>query len=147
MKIKYLEQSKKFFREKCAEHNLKITPQRVAIYDEILKDKDHPSADVIYKRVRKTLQNISFDTVYRTLLSFSEIGIVNLVEGYGKKMRFEPNLHSHHHFICMKCHAIIDFHNDAYNSIEVPDELKKQFQVLSKRVVLEGICKECSKKG
>lgn len=138
--------AKDLFKAKCAEHRLKVTPQRVTIYDELLKAKDHPSADVIYKRVRGLLPNISFDTVYRTLLSFSEIGIVNQVEGYGEKKRFEPNLYSHHHFRCLKCHAIIDFSNDAYNNIVVPDELKKQFQVLSKRVVLEGICKDCSKK-
>lgn len=136
---------KEIFRAKCTAHSLKITPQRVTIYEELLKAKDHPSADAIYKRVRKTLPNISFDTVYRTLLSFSEIGIVNLVEGYGEKKRFEPNLNNHHHFRCIKCHAIIDFFNEAYNSIEVPCELKKQFQVLNRRVVLEGICRECSK--
>lgn len=137
--------ARELFREKCAEHNLKVTPQRVTIYDELLKAKDHPSADSIYKRVRSLLPNISFDTVYRTLLSFSEIGIINQVEGYGEKKRFEPNLYSHHHFRCLKCHVIIDFFNNAYNNIVVPEELKKQFQVLNKRVVLEGICKECIK--
>ncbi|MDD5255062.1 MAG: transcriptional repressor [Candidatus Omnitrophica bacterium] len=138
--------ARELFKEKCAEHNLKVTPQRVTIYEELLKAKDHPSADAIYKRVRSFLPNISFDTVYRTLLSFSEIGIINQVEGYGEKKRFEPNLYSHHHFRCLKCHAIIDFSHDAYNNIAVPDELKKQFQVLNKRVVLEGVCKECGKK-
>lgn len=136
---------KQLFRNKCAEKHLKITPQRVTIYEELLKAKDHPSADVIYARVRKSLPNISFDTVYRTLLSFSEMGVVNLVEGYGEKKRFEPNLYSHHHFRCMKCHTIIDFCNDAYNSIKVPVELQKQFNVLNKRVVLEGVCQECGK--
>lgn len=134
------------FRQKCAEHHLKITPQRVTIYEELLKSKDHPSADLIYHRVKKTLSNISFDTVYRTLLSFVEMGMVNLVEGYGEKKRFEPNLNRHHHFRCLKCHDIIDFHNDAYDSIDTPEEVKKQFRVLRTRVVLEGICKKCSGK-
>lgn len=125
---------------------MKITPQRVTIYEELLKSKDHPSADVIYHRVKKTLSNISFDTVYRTLLSFVEIGMVNLVEGFGDKKRFEPNLNRHHHFRCLKCHAIIDFHNEVYDSIETPEEVKKQFRVLRTRVVLEGICKKCSEK-
>ena len=54
----YIDTSKQFFKDKCAEHNLKITPQRVIIYEELSKSKDHPSADAIYKRVRKTLPNI-----------------------------------------------------------------------------------------
>jgi len=134
------------FFDKCAEKGLKITPQRSLIYDELTKAKDHPTADAIYKRVRKILANISFDTVYRTLLSFTEVGIVNLVEGYGEQKRFEPNLDQHHHFRCMKCHTIYDFENDAYNDIAVPESVQKQGVIISKRVVLEGICSKCKGK-
>ncbi len=141
-----IDNSIQFFQEKCLKHGLKITVQRVAIYEELLKARDHPSADDIYKRVRKTFPNISFDTVYRTLLSFSEIGIIKPVEGYGEKKRFDPNINKHHHFRCVQCHEIIDFVNESYDNIEVPQELEKQFIVLNKRVVLEGICKKCSKK-
>jgi Fur family peroxide stress response transcriptional regulator len=134
------------FYKKCAEHGLKITPQRKTIYEELVKAKDHPTADTLYKRARRSLSNISFDTVYRTLLSFTEMGIVTLVEGYGEQKRFEPNLHPHHHFRCIKCHTIFDFENDSYNDISVPQEIKKHGTVFSKRVVLEGICSRCKSK-
>jgi Fur family peroxide stress response transcriptional regulator len=136
-------QIKQTFTEKCLEHGLKITPQRSLIAEEISKAKDHPTADAIYRRVRKSMPNISFDTVYRTLLLFAEVGIVSLVEGYGEQKRFEPNDHHHHHCRCIKCHTIIDFCNDLYDSIKVPAEMSEQFQVLNKRVVLEGICSKC----
>ena len=134
---------KKMFFDKCAENGLKITPQRSIIFDELSKATDHPSAEVIYKRVRKTLSNISFDTVYRTLLSFTEIGIVNLVEGTGEQKRFEPNAHPHHHFRCMKCHTIYDFEHDAYDDIAVPEAVQRQGVIIHKRVLLEGICSKC----
>ncbi len=137
---------KKMFYDQCAEKGLKITPQRSLIFDELSKATDHPTADAIYKRVRKSLSNISFDTVYRTLLSFTEIGIVNLVEGSGEQRRFEPNLYQHHHFRCIKCHTIYDFENDAYNDIAVPEAVQKQGVIISKRVVLEGICSKCKGK-
>jgi len=137
---------RRMFYDKCAENGLKITPQRSLIFDELSKAKDHPTADAIYKRVRKSLSNISFDTVYRTLLSFTEIGIVNLVEGSGEQKRFEPNLHQHHHFRCIKCRTIYDFENDAYSDIAVPEAVKKQGVIISKRVVLEGICSKCKGK-
>ena len=145
MKIEQDELRKKFF-DKCAEEGLKITPQRSLIFDELSKAKDHPTADAIYKRVRKSLPNISFDTVYRTLLSFTEIGIVSLVEGTGEQKRFEPNLHRHHHFRCVKCYTIFDFENDAYDDIAVPDAVQKQGVIINKRVVLEGICSKCKGK-
>ena len=134
------------FYDKCAENGLKITPQRKLIFDELSKAKDHPTADAIYKRVRKTLSNISFDTVYRTLLSFTETGIVNLVQGTGEPKRFEPNLHQHHHFRCIKCYTIYDFENDAYNNIPVPEAVQRQGVAINKRIVLEGICSKCKEK-
>ncbi len=140
------EELKKFFYDKCADKGLKITPQRSLIFDEVSKATDHPTADAIYKRVRKSLSNISFDTVYRTLLSFTKIGIVNLVEGTGEQKRFEPNLHQHHHFRCIKCYTIYDFENDAYNDIAVPESVQKQGVIINKRVVLEGICSKCNGK-
>jgi Fur family transcriptional regulator, peroxide stress response regulator len=134
---------KKSFAQMCSQKGLKVTPQRSLIFEELSKAKDHPGADAIYKRVRKTMPNISFDTVYRTLLLFTEKGMVSLVEGYGEQKRFEPNDDNHHHCRCIKCHSIIDFCNDSYDAIQVPAELSKHFQVINKRVVLEGVCSKC----
>ncbi|MBN1823036.1 MAG: transcriptional repressor [Endomicrobiales bacterium] len=134
------------FSERCEKRGLRITPQRSIIYEELMKSADHPTADALYRRVRKRLANISFDTVFRTLMTFSENGIVNVVEGYGEMKRFEPDMENHHHARCVKCHKIIDFKNEAYDSIVVPQELQQRFKVLNKRVVLEGICEDCAKK-
>ena len=128
------------------ENGLKITPQRTAIYQELLKAKDHPSADIIYRRLVKKIPNISFDTVNRTLATFSKIGIANVVEGYGQPKRFDPDITIHHHFRCVQCDTIIDFHNKAYDNITVPKEIQKQFTVWNKKVVLEGLCNKCKKK-
>jgi len=134
------------FKKICAQKGLKITPQRIAVYEELLEAKDHPSADTLYRRVRKTFPNISFDTVYRTLLSLIELGLIKLVKSYDERKRFEPNMQNHHHCICIKCQKIIDFYNEEYNSIHIPKTLGRQFHVMNKRVVLEGICLECRDK-
>jgi Fur family peroxide stress response transcriptional regulator len=134
------------FYQKSKEHGLKITPQRTAIYQELLKAKDHPSADIIYKRIVKKIRNISFDTVNRTLLTFSKIGIASIVEGYGQPKRYDPDLSAHHHFRCTRCNKIIDFHNEDYDNLIVPREIQKQFTVFHKKVVLEGLCDRCKKK-
>ena len=133
------------FKEKCRMNALKITPQRMAIYEELLKAEDHPSADVLYNRVRNRLPNISFDTVYRTLLSFSETGIADVVEGYGEPKRFDPDTREHHHFRCAKCGKITDFHSDLYDNLKIPEEIRHEFKVTKKRVLLEGICENCGK--
>jgi Fur family transcriptional regulator, peroxide stress response regulator len=133
------------FYRKSKEHGLKITPQRTAIYEELLKAKDHPSADIIYRRIVKKIPNISFDTVNRTLLTFAQIGITNIVEGYGQPKRYDPDINTHHHFRCIQCNSIIDFQNRSYDNIAVPEEINKQFTVINKKVVLEGLCNKCRK--
>jgi len=77
--------------------------------------------------------------------SFSKIGITNVVEGYGQPKRYDPDMDIHHHFRCIQCNSIIDFHNREYDNITVPDEINKQFTVISKKVVLEGLCSKCRK--
>lgn len=134
-----------FFRKKCKEHNLKVTPQRIVIYKELLESKDHPNAEVLYKRVKNRIPDISFDTVNRTLLTFSKIGIVNIVEGYGEPRRFDPDIENHHHFRCVNCDSIIDFAYQPYEEISVPGNIKKRFIVLNKKVLLEGYCNKCRK--
>ncbi len=136
-------ESMEYFLEKCREYGLKITPQRRAVYEEILRAKEHPSADLVYSRLKRAFPNISFDTVNRTLLTFSKIGIINVVEGYGQPKRFDPNVSSHHHFRCVKCNAIIDFYNKSYDDMKVPKDILKKFTVLNKKVVLEGLCDKC----
>lgn len=133
--------------EKCQAHNLKVTPQRMAIYRELIDSKAHPTVDAMFQTVNKEFPNISYDTVSRTLLTFAEIGIVDLVEVYGGAKRFDPNVTSHHHLHCVFCGEIHDFKNDAYNDLKIPDNVPLGFTVLTSRVVLKGICEQCSNSG
>ena len=131
------------FESICREHGLSITPQRVAIYKELLSSLEHPSAIMIYKKVSQYYPNISLDTVNRTLLTFHEIGLAKAVGGSGDPKRFDPNLEPHHHFRCVSCGKIVDFLNDSYDSLEIPGEIQKKFVVLDKKVHLEGFCDQC----
>jgi len=131
------------FESICREHGLSITPQRVAIYKELLSSLEHPSAIMIYKKVSEYYPNISLDTVNRTLLTFHEIGLAKAVGGSGDPKRFDPNLEPHHHFRCVSCGEIIDFRDEFYDALEIPAEIKEKFVVLEKKVHLEGFCDQC----
>lgn len=134
------------FYEKCRNHDLKITPQRISIYQELVRSADHPSADVIFRRLRNAYPNISLDTVNRTLLTFAEIGIAQVVEGYGEPKRYDQNIDRHHHFRCIQCKRIIDFYNEEMDNLKIPSVISKRFIVLNRKVILEGICDICSDK-
>ncbi len=131
----------------CRANGLRLTPQRIAIYEEVKRSSTHPTAESIYRKIKKKYPNISFDTVNRTLLTFSDIGLLRVVEGYGEARRFDSNTKIHHHFICLKCGDIIDFNHKKYDQLNIPEEFKSNYQVTNKRVILEGICKKCISTG
>ena len=131
------------FKKKCREHHLKITPQRVAIYRELMKNDSHPSTDMMFQVIRKELPNISFDTVNRTLLTLSEIGVIEVLEVQGGPRRYEPNQELHHHFYCQKCREIIDLFHSGFGPIQVPEDIKRRFEIRSSRIVLSGLCDKC----
>ena len=134
------------FKLMCKKHSLKITPQRIAIYKELLNSQNHPSADEVFQTLKGDFSNISYDTVNRTLLSLAEIGLIDVVKSPGGARRFDPNPDSHHHLHCVKCGKIIDFTSEVCDKLKIPEEIQSQFTVLSKRVVINGICKGCRQK-
>jgi Fur family peroxide stress response transcriptional regulator len=131
------------FEAVCHTHGLSVTPQRVAIYKELVNSTDHPSAIMVHKQVTAYHPNISLDTVNRTLLKFREIGLARVVESSGRSKRFDANLEPHHHFQCIHCGRIVDFRSRAYDSLSLPDEIAERFLVTEKIIHLEGICDAC----
>lgn len=131
------------FVEICRRHGLKITPQRVSIYEAILGSSNHPFAEAIYRSIRDKHPGISFDTVNRTLLTFAEIGLIDIVEASGEARRFDVNTDRHHHVRCLRCGAIEDIYFEGYDDLGIPEEVKERFAVKRVRVVIEGICRNC----
>ena len=127
----------------CRKFGLRVTPQRIEIYKELIKTDEHPSAEILYEKVKKTYPNISFDTVNRTLLTLNEIGAAFIVEGSGDVRRFDGGMEKHQHFKCTKCKRIVDFHHKPFDDIKVPASIGKRFTVLRKSIYLEGICDLC----
>jgi Fur family peroxide stress response transcriptional regulator len=138
-----LDRKTAWFTGLCRERGLKVTPQRIAIYRELVGTNEHPSAETLYEKVRKVFPSISLDTVNRTLLTLKEIGAAFVVEGSGDAKRFDGDLEQHQHFKCVKCKRVVDFCHEPFNNIEVPQEMEEMFVVLRKSVYLEGICDFC----
>ncbi|MFC1761689.1 Fur family transcriptional regulator [Planctomycetota bacterium] len=131
------------FRQRCREHGLKVTPKRVLIYEELVQSKDHPSPEALFKRVQVKAPKISPDTVYRTLATFHEMGLVDMVEGFALTKRFDPNQGNHHHARCTRCQAILDFESPDYDQLKIPVAIREGFDVQRVRVTIEGFCKKC----
>ncbi len=133
------------FVKHCREKGLRVTPQRMAIYRELLKTDKHPSAEMLYKKIRGKFPNISLDTVNRTLMTLSEIGAAFIVEGSGDVRRYDAGMDEHQHFRCVKCKRIIDFHHKPFDVLRLPAYISRNYIVLRQTVYIEGICDKCRK--
>ena len=89
--------------------NLKVTPQRVAVLEALNNLKDHPTADRIKEYVVKNHPNIAVGTIYKTLETFVEKGLVKKVKTERDIMRYDAILDKHHHLYCEDTERIEDF--------------------------------------
>ena len=127
----------------CKERGLRLTHQRLEVYRELSKAKDHPSAEMLYHRVRRRVPTISLDTVYRTLGSLEEEGFIARVGTAMSSARFEFNPEPHHHFVCVGCGGIRDVEANSLSPASLAKHLPKTYQVLSSHVEFRGLCPEC----
>jgi Fe2+ or Zn2+ uptake regulation protein len=110
--------------------------QRVAVAEYALTTEDHPSADQVWARVRKSFPMISRATVYNTLNLFVSKGLLlPLVLSEGKVV-FDPKTDRHHHFIDEETGNI---HDVPWNVLEVKNiQGLRGFDVREYQVVLRG---------
>jgi len=131
------------FKAKCRQAGLRITPQRAAVYQQLLGSKEHPSATMVFEQVQKRFPDVSLDTVNRTLGTIAELGLARVIPGCGGAKRFDADLTSHQHLRCVKCGKIIDFEYPAFDNMKLPREIREDFTVLTKTVYVQGICSKC----
>ncbi len=137
------EESLANFRQRCQEQGLKVTPKRVFIYEQLINSQDHPSPEALFRRIQEKVPRISLDTVYRTLATFHDMGLVDMVEGFVLTRRFDPNQDNHHHARCTRCQALLDFESPDYDHLKIPASIRPAFNVQRVRVTVEGLCQTC----
>lgn len=140
---KNLEEHLKMFESACRTVGLRLTHQRLEVYRELVMSADHPSAETLHQRLRRTIPTLSLDTVYRTLATLASHGLINKVDTVESQARFEATLKQHHHLICNKCKQIVDFAWPSIQNLALPEEVGSWGNIASTNVVIYGICKQC----
>lgn len=98
------------------QHKLKLTPQRIAVY-EVLVELDHPDADEITQKVKETNPGIAKGTIYNVLDLFCEKEIIRKVKTDEGKMRYDPILSNHHHLYDQDSTKIYDYVDEELDDI------------------------------
>ena len=111
------------FSNKLIEKGLKVTPQRIAIIEAIVKLNNHPTAENIIEYIRKKHPNIATATVYKVLDALVPSKLIKKVKTEKDIMRYDAIMESHHHLYCSESDRIED-----YNDNELNELLEKYFE-------------------
>jgi Fe2+ or Zn2+ uptake regulation protein len=132
------------FWELCRQHDLAVTHQRAMIYQALFSMSGHPSPGQVYERVRQQIPSISLATVYKTINTFIETGIVREVSLHRGSIRLDSNPEPHHHMVCTDCKTIFDLDQAAMAPVLIKGTLPNGFRVQRFSIEVLGLCKQCA---
>lgn len=106
-----------FLIGKLRDKGLKVTPQRVAIFEAIVTLNNHPTADNIIEYIKANHPHISVGTVYKVLDSLVENGLLKKVKTEKDIMRYDAVMSDHHHLYCAETDRIEDYEDPKLNEL------------------------------
>ncbi|BBG25340.1 Fur family transcriptional regulator [Sulfuracidifex tepidarius] len=115
---------------------LKVTPQRLAIMKIILRN-GHYNGEQIYEELKKTEPSISLSTVYNTLETLKDAGLVNSFEANGMKW-YEAKVEPHVNVFCIDMNEIIDMEVNVGSMVR--DIQERGIDVKSLNIVVYADC-------
>ena len=101
---------------------IRQSKQRNAIYDVLMRRNTHLTAQEIYEDTRKVIPDVGDNKIY-----------------------YDPDLTSHHHFVCEKCGKVLDvrINENLQTALENEVEVTLGHQIHSSQVVFHGVCSVC----
>jgi Fur family peroxide stress response transcriptional regulator len=121
----------------------KLTPQRIAILKFLEGNRSHPTADDIYREIKKDHPTVSFATVYNTIQALKDRGELIEITIDPDRKHFDPNPTPHHHIMCAECGKIGDILRDYTDVLEIPEDISEGFMITGNHVDFFGVCNKC----
>ena len=118
------------------------TRQRAAISRVFSATRPPLTPQQILATARKEVPQLGIATVYRTVKTLTEAGILAIVELPGEPPRYElANKKHHHHFHCRACGAVFDINRCVtdFKEMRPPGFLLERHEV-----ILYGLCEDCA---
>lgn len=129
------------YTDELRRHNLKATPQRLAISD-ALHSCGHINVDTLYEIMLSKFNSISLATIYKNINLMLEYSYIQEVKIPQNKSVYELTKTSHSHLVCTKCGKVEDV---TLNIKPIISEVNvnNAFNISKADLVLSGICKNC----
>lgn len=123
---------------------LRVTRPRLAVLSAV---HNHPHADTesIITAVRETLPDVSHQTVYDSLRTLHDVGLVRRIQPAGSLARYEARVgDNHHHLVCRRCNAIVDIDCARGEAPCLEPADHHGYRIDEAEVIYWGLCPECA---
>lgn len=130
----------KIFKKLLNQHEIRPTHQRLVILDYMSKHRTHPTVDDIYEAIKDHVATISKTTVYNTLHTFIQKGLVRGLLITANEVHYDINSFPHHHLLCTECGEIYDIPSECCcHSTGIVNGHK----ITDMQGYFMGVCKKC----
>jgi Fe2+ or Zn2+ uptake regulation protein len=129
-----------FLKNKLLEKGIRPSLQRIKVLEYLYQVMAHPNVEEIFANVSPQIPSLSKATIYNTLRSFAQAGLIRVISVDGLENRFDLTTSNHGHFKCDRCGTIFNFGIDI-DSFPVEDLAR--FKISEKNVYFNGLCPNC----
>jgi Fe2+ or Zn2+ uptake regulation protein len=129
-----------FLTEQLKNQGIRPSYQRLKVLEYMYQKGGHPTVDEIFRSLSVDIPSLSKVTIYNTLHTLVEAGLVRIVDIDGTEKRYDITLTNHGHFQCVACGTIYNFQA---NIDQLPVEGLNQFVIMQKNVYFKGLCPNC----
>ncbi len=126
------------------ENGYRLTPQRLMILEAVAAQAGHLTVEDIHSRVVQQYPEISLSTIYRTLETLRDLGMVTQTDmGNGREeYHFAEQAH-HHHLVCRKCGAVAELDDSIMGPVAERLLQTHGFRAEITHFAIFGLCSEC----
>jgi len=141
-------EAQKIFIEYLKKNDLKSTPERMIILQDILKLDKHFEAENLFEHIKTMNIKVSRASIYRTLDLLVQCGLVNKINFDNSCYFYEMTMNksSHDHFICNECGKIIEFYYTELEKIHKKLIKKYNLYINNYSHQIYGLCSDCKLK-
>ena len=121
---------------------VRVTPQRFAVYVNLLERNDHPTVEQLLADLNQSGPVSSQATVYNSLQTLRDVGLVREVLLEEGVVRYDANVSPHHHFRCNQCGHIEDIPWESFRGL-LESPLRPGLMPDRYEVTVTGTCDRC----
>ncbi len=125
--------------ERCRKVGIRMTGQRRLIIKVLEDSDDHPDVETLFERANKIDNRVSIATVYRTVKTLKNAGILEKLEFNDGRSRFEDAVRKHHdHLIDVDSGKVIEFIDEEIEHIQKKIANKLGYELIGHKLELYG---------